>query len=180
MERLNYMPCELIIKTIVISEELPDGEITIDQIKNHVEAFRNMAPFDVEGLIVISDSLQGTEMSGYIGSLWQQVITALEELLENDVATFHCPAEVSVCHKRNSNKDVLLWYVEGFGTVEYDFIEFVYTLFDAAQIFFSTVTEHLAFLTQNQSDDDFGSYGSYDYSHALDYLNRVRVKYKLG
>ena len=177
MERLNNMSYDLKIETTILSNKLPGGEIAIDQIKDHIDVFKNLSPFYVEGIIIICDSSQKVEMNGYIGSLWQQVITALDDLSECEVTVFHCPAEVSARHMRNDNTHSVLWSVQGFGSVEYDFNEFAHALLDAAQVFFSTVTDNLSFLTLCQSDDDFASYGSYNYSYVLDYLNEVKAKY---
>ena len=173
MERLNNMSDDLKIETTILSTELPGDEIAIDQIKDHIDVFENLSPFYVEGIIIIYNSSQTVEMNGYIGSLWQQVITALDELSECEATVFHCPAEVSARHVRNDNTHSLLWSVQGGGAVEHDFHEFAHALLDAAQVFFSTVTDHLSFLTLGQSDDD----GSYNYSYVLDYLNEVKAKY---
>ena len=171
------MQCNLQITTELFIRERSSFTITPEQIPDYIDELEKIYPFDLEGLIIIKANQQEAVMSDCdcIGFLWQSVLNSLDELLTENTAIFHCPAEVEIKHLKNPKGDTLLCTVEGAGQVEYDFKTFVFGLLDAAKNCFNLITNNLSYLTENQSDDNYA--GSYDYSDAIEYSEKIRESY---
>lgn len=157
----------------IFIEEPKIFSIPLNELHNHIDAFKKVSPYDMDGIVTIRAGKQEATMGHYMGFLWQLILNALEELLSDDIATFSCYEEVTVKHLKNSQKDILSWEVACCGgKVEYDFKPFVFELLDAAEEFFTSVTNNLGNITLDIDVDN-----SYDYSSSIEYLKQIREKY---
>ena len=160
------------ITSRLFTEEPNSASIPLNKLPNHIEAFKKINSYYMDGIVTIRAGKQEAAMGHYMVILWQLILNALEELLSEDIVTFSCYEEVTVKHLKNSQRDILLWEVERFGKVEYDFKPFVFELLDAGEEFFTLVTTNLGNITLDIDTDE-----SYDYSSVIEDLKQIREKY---
>lgn len=160
------------ITSEIFIEEPKIFSIPLNQLPNHIDAFKKVNPYYMDGIVTIRAGKQEAAMSYYMGFLWDLILNALEELLTQDTTNFDCHADVTIKHLKNSKQDILSWQVERFGKVKYDFKPFVFKLLDAAEDFFTSVTNNLGNITLDIDIDN-----NYDYSSSIEYLKQIREKY---
>ena len=160
------------ITSRLFTEELNSASIPLNKLPNHIEAFKKINPYYMDGIVTIRAGKQEAAMGYYMGFLWDLILNALEELLTQDTTNFDCHADVTIKHFKNSQQDILLWEVERFGKVKYDFKPFVFELLYAAEDFFTSVTNNLGNITLDIDIDN-----NYDYSNSIEYLKQIKEKY---
>lgn len=156
----------------LFTEEPESFCIELDELPNHIDAFKKINPYDMDGIVIIRAGKQEAAMGYYMEFLWQLILNALDELLSEETANFDCYADVTIKRLKNSQQDVLSWEVEGFGKVKYDFKPFVFELLDAGEEFFKSVTTNLGNVTLDIDIDN-----NYDYSSCIERLKQIREKY---